>query len=97
MLINKPSAKLIDTQVVLSLRMYNMYAKLQSNQANIIAFFVLKYWSCSFFSACKPREDKVFKTFDENFIGLNKEVTLPHRRQESSARVSPSSEIIYQM
>ena len=45
-------------------------------------------WNLSFFFfECKQREDKVFKTFEKNIMGLNREVTSLHRRQLSSARV----------
>ena len=38
---------------------------------------------CFSFLACKPREDIVFKTFDNNFMRLNQAFTSPHRRLES--------------
>lgn len=38
---------------------------------------------CFSFLACRPREDIVFKTFDNNFMRLNQAFTSPHRRLES--------------
>ena len=38
---------------------------------------------CFSFLACKPREDIVFKTLDNNFMRLNQAFTSPHGRLES--------------
>ena len=69
LLVEKIGIHLTDTRVVLIL----LFPRAVTKQ--FINWLMNKiFWNTvgnlSFFSACKPRVDKVFKTFDNNFMGL---------------------------
>ena len=49
-----------------------------------------------FFLVCKPRIDKVFETFDKNFMGLTSRIFVGQSQDAPSLATSPSSKIIFQ-
>ena len=58
---------------------------------------ILKYLSeLSSFSACKPRVNKVLKTFGKNFMRLTSMVFVGQSQHAPSYATSPSSKIIFQ-
>ena len=54
-------------------------------------YFEILFGICLFFSAYKPRLDKVFKTFDNNFMGLTPIVFVGQSQDAPSKATSPSS------
>ena len=70
LLVEKIGIHLTDTRVVLILLFPRAVTKQFINWLMNKIFWNTVGVNLSFFSACKPRVDKVFKTFDNNFMGL---------------------------